>query len=255
MSHSDPELVALYALGETVEPAVVEHLSVCPSCREDAVSLRRVVEMSLAASGDVVGPQAPPRAVWERIAHETSIDPALLPYDGGGSPAVSRLADVPDLAARRARRGNAGPVRGSWLVAASVAALGLAVGVGGTLLWETRDGSGEQVTASVDMAPLGSQGLSGGAEVVTVSSTREIVVRLDKSTIPDGFLEVWLLSPDASAMVSLGVLDGDEGTFALPPELDLASYPLVDVSLEKYDGNPLHSGDSISRGDLDGARA
>jgi len=31
----------------------------------------------------------------------------------------------------------------------------------------------------------------------------------------------------------------------------VADYPLVDISIEPYDGNPTHSGDSIVRGQLD----
>lgn len=52
-------------------------------------------------------------------------------------------------------------------------------------------------------------------------------------------------------MVSLGNLLGSKTTFTLPAGLDVAAYPLVDVSVEPYDGNPLHSGDSVVRGQLD----
>ena len=36
----------------------------------------------------------------------------------------------------------------------------------------------------------------------------------------------------------------------LPADLDLAEFPLVDVSVEPLDGNPTHSGDSVARGEL-----
>jgi len=38
--------------------------------------------------------------------------------------------------------------------------------------------------------------------------------------------------------------------FPLPDDLDLAAYPVVDISEEPFDGNPGHSGDSIVRGVL-----
>lgn len=51
-------------------------------------------------------------------------------------------------------------------------------------------------------------------------------------------------------MVSLGVLRGTEADLVLPDGLDLADYPVVDVSQEHFDGDPGHSSDSLSRGTL-----
>ncbi|HEY8788817.1 MAG TPA: hypothetical protein VIM10_06770 [Actinopolymorphaceae bacterium] len=62
---------------------------------------------------------------------------------------------------------------------------------------------------------------------------------------------MWLLAPDAKKMVSPGNLLGNRTTFTLPAGLHVADYPLVDISIESYDGNPLHSGNSIVRGQLD----
>jgi hypothetical protein len=84
---------------------------------------------------------------------------------------------------------------------------------------------------------------SDGARVVDVTLTA-----------PDagGFREVWLISSDASQLVSLGVLRGSEGSFTIPDGLDLGRFALVDVSEEPFDGDPAHSGDSIVRGELAG---
>jgi hypothetical protein len=62
--------------------------------------------------------------------------------------------------------------------------------------------------------------------------------------------EVWLIRSDASGLVSLGLLDGPSGRFTVPSGIDLADYPIVDVSAEPVDGEPAHSGDSIVRGEL-----
>ena len=52
-------------------------------------------------------------------------------------------------------------------------------------------------------------------------------------------------------MYSLGALDSDmSGSFRVPEDVDLAEFPVVDVSAEPYDGNPGHSAVSISRGTL-----
>jgi len=75
-------------------------------------------------------------------------------------------------------------------------------------------------------------------------------VELSADAAPDTFREVWLITADASALVSLGVLDGRQQTFAIPADVDLKDYVLVDVSQEPVDGDPNHSGDSIVRGEL-----
>ena len=67
----------------------------------------------------------------------------------------------------------------------------------------------------------------------------------------DGFYEVWLLAPDSSSMISVGMLDASErGKFPLPAGIDLAAFPVVDISLERFDGDVTHSADSILRGTL-----
>jgi hypothetical protein len=75
-------------------------------------------------------------------------------------------------------------------------------------------------------------------------------VELSADAAPDTFREVWLITADASALVSLGVLDGTEQTFPVPADIDLKDYVLVDVSQEPVDGDANHSGDSIVRGEL-----
>jgi hypothetical protein len=65
-----------------------------------------------------------------------------------------------------------------------------------------------------------------------------------------GYQEVWLIAPDLSRLVSLGVMNSDSGTFEVPAGLQLADFPVVDVSDEPLDGNPAHSTVSIVRGTL-----
>ena len=76
-------------------------------------------------------------------------------------------------------------------------------------------------------------------------------VRLDAAAADGGYREVWLINADATALVSLGVLEGAQGTFPIPADVDLSEYVLVDISQEPADGDPTHSGDSIVRGELD----
>ena len=89
---------------------------------------------------------------------------------------------------------------------------------------------------------------------VLTDGTRQVVVDVDtdgEAGPPDAQLrEVWLISTDGTALVSIGFLDGAEGRFDLPSGVDLATYSLVDVSAEPDDGVATHSGDSIVRGEL-----
>lgn len=86
-----------------------------------------------------------------------------------------------------------------------------------------------------------------GAEgTATAEEYRDGTIRLQVTLVDnppgDGFREVWLIRGDASAMVSLGILEGEIGTFTVPAGIDLADYSLVDISAEPLDGDPLHEG-------------
>jgi hypothetical protein len=50
--------------------------------------------------------------------------------------------------------------------------------------------------------------------------------------------------------VSLGVLEGPEGTFPVPEGVDSREFSLVGVSAEPRDGDSAHSGEPIVRGPL-----
>jgi hypothetical protein len=84
--------------------------------------------------------------------------------------------------------------------------------------------------------------------------SRRVVVGLDAAVAAGGsdapLREVWLIREDGTGLVSIGLLDGAEGSFDLPADIDLARYSLVDVSAEPDDGDPGHSADSIARGTL-----
>ena len=79
-----------------------------------------------------------------------------------------------------------------------------------------------------------------------------VATRPDAPRPIDGYYEVWLLKPDASGMVSVGILDSaDQGLYPLPAGIPLEEFPVVDVSIEEFDGNAAHSAVSVVRGSLD----
>ena len=246
MSHLDDETIALAALGESLDDADAAHLAGCDECRLEVESLAGVVAVARSSAGPLV---APPPEVWARIAAETGVDPGVRPVSLDER-RTERVASA-DPRARELSGSTGGRTasgRTRLLVAASVA--GLILGVGGTLAWQSVGGGGD-VVATARLAPLPDKVGSGEAEVVDTSDGRELEMQLDTPLPSDAFLQVWLLSPDATRMVPVGVISGESGHWTLPPDVTLADYPVVDVSIEPYDGEATHSGNSVVRGTLD----
>jgi anti-sigma-K factor RskA len=73
--------------------------------------------------------------------------------------------------------------------------------------------------------------------------------------ISNEFYELWLLDIENGQLhdlVPLGAIGGN-AEFRLTDKVDLAKYSVVDISREPDDGDPAHSGDSVLRGQLEGA--
>lgn len=259
--HPDDDTLAVVALGEQVDAADTAHVASCERCRAEVESLARVVRVGRSYDGSDEATLMPPRSVWERIAAEVGIDAALLPSAGHhNGVAIARASTAPVTQLSEYANRSAAPTAGSadtrgrrsrtgLLVAASV--IGALLGVGATLGWQALDQGAPAVVASTTLAPLPEKVGTGTAEVRSAGGRRELDLSLDAAAPAEGFLQVWLLSSsDPERMVLLGVLEGGSGSFVLPPGVQLEDYPVVDVSIEPYDGDPLHSADSLVRGTL-----
>jgi hypothetical protein len=209
----------------------------------------------------VPGWQDPPADLWARIAAEAGVEEAS-PATGNGDHATglggTSVPGVTSLDAARHRRadGGAAPAarRGPagmppWLlVAAAVVAV---VAVGAVALGVVRGGDeapGDVVAAS-ELELLVDQG-SGRAELVDRDGSFELRVELSDLEADDGFLEVWMIDTEVSKLVSLGPVR-DDGVYPLPAGMDPSAFPIVDVSVEPFDGDPTHSGASVLRGQLE----
>ena len=256
MQHCTPETLALAALREPLPEPDAAHLEGCAACRAEVTSLRRSVDaLAVPEYAASVPPVAPPPAVWEAIASATGVTAAPRPERVVGSAAP--LASVPAPAATSPveppARGDVvrelRPRRSRLLlaVAASLAA-GIAIGAG-TVALLNRDDADPIVAA--DLEPLDEWDASGNAAVLATADGDRLRVELDAPETDDGYYEVWLLEPAVERMVQVGVVRGGTTTLALPEGIDLAEYPIVDVSLEPLDGDPTHSGVSVARGELD----
>lgn len=274
LEHCDPEVLALRALGEPAgRPEDDAHLATCSACRDELAALSMTADTG--RSSGMVGLDTPSPHVWQRIqgelglpaqvlpratteqnGHETRpVGPATRPADPG--PEQPSVAPVHQLPRRHAHAGGASRRRRRvvpLLVAASL--VGAVAGIGGTVLVQRLSddaGGADTVLAQTPLDPLPSWQAGGSARVVEAADgerTLELDISVEDPTETTGFREVWLIDRDVSRLVSLGVLQGDSGSFVLPEGVDLAEYPVVDVSLEPYDGQPAHSGDSIVRGIL-----
>ncbi|OLT46144.1 anti-sigma factor [Cellulosimicrobium sp. CUA-896] len=270
MQHIDDEDLALLALGEDVlDDAARAHLDSCPACSASVRELAVVADVARSAERDrdLVAPA--PR-VWDAVRGELGLGlaapaetdaeseaeaDAVAPADAGTAPLPAEREPTPDLphtgasvvplASRRPR---------AWLPVAAAACLALFLGVAGGVWWERRETEPPETTlATADLEALPAwTGASGQARVEEApDGTRQVVVSVDAPAPEGTYREVWLLAEDVSGLVSLGVLEGSEGRFDVPDGLDLAAFPVVDVSEEHFDGDPAHSGDSVVRGPLD----
>ena len=180
-------------------------------------------------------PEAPPARVWRSIEDE---------LDAFRPPRAVR----PGRRRARADRRRVAPLALAAACGALVTYVGSQLLPGTTGAPVDRAGT---VVASGELGPVPGEGRVGQAQVL--SRDHEQVLRVVLDELPDpqnGYLEVWLLRPDVSGLVTLGVLDETEEEFVLPAGLDLSEYPVVDISVEQLDGDPGHGGHSLVRGQV-----
>ncbi|HEX9086700.1 MAG TPA: anti-sigma factor [Arthrobacter sp.] len=270
MQHPDPESLSLLALGEELGDDAADHLRSCAKCAAEYRGLRRAVMAAKPGPPDTTALEPPGTQVWAGIHSALGLSPAVAADPLGsrtsyGSPPPSQsqppsLSPAPSgaptpLPTREERTGRtqepggrSGWIRrpGVWLAAAAATAL-LAAGA----FWAVQQYQ-PAVTplAQAKLAPVDQHSATGSARVIEAKDgQRTLEVRVDKNEAR-GYQEVWLIAPDLSRLVSLGVMTSESGTFSVPAGLDLGEYPIVDVSDEPVDGNPAHSSVSIVRGTL-----
>lgn len=259
MQHLSTDALAALALGES--DASAQHLESCAACSAELAALRATAERFRASH---ITPVQPPAGVWDRIladiasegAPVDAVEPrAAVTLDAEHEAAADRTAAAPaaaprmptgDLVRRRRRRFGAGA-----LIAACTASAMLAASLAVLIVTQVGGAPRSTDVANAALEPLTSTVSAARAEVIERDGQRLLVVDADALPTIDGYLDVWLLDADAQQMVSLGVMDSASTELTLPADLDLAAFPVVDVSIEPYDGDPTHSGDSIWRGALE----
>ena len=189
-----------------------------------------------------------PAEVWEA----PQPPPLAMPEDATGpSPARAEAGGAPPGRRSRLRLPtlNLRP-----LTATGLAALLLAVGVAGGVLIGGGGGSqgpggeaSDLVLSRIDDGPSGAHG------VVLVADNKQRATVDVSGLDPSGsghFYELWLLDEDGR-MIALGAFQvGADGSakVELPIPVSPSQYGYFDVSLQKDNGDPAHSGVSVLRG-------
>ncbi|WP_318307330.1 anti-sigma factor [Amycolatopsis solani] len=223
MTHPDPDHLVLLALDEQRSgPGDTAHLDSCTQCRDELEALRAVAGLGREAAAETALPPVS-ESVWDRIAAET----------GQPSPVAPRRRGFP----RVARYGV-------------VAAAAAAVAIAGTLVVTGQDEERVVAQAQLNRQPSAPDGASGRVRIVdSGSGSLRLKLELTGMPAPAGLYEIWLYD-GKTTMIPLGVTVGTEADVAIPPNLTLQAFPVVDVSAQQL-GQQEH-GTSMVQGTLRG---
>lgn len=191
---------------------------------------------------------APPPGLFDTISAEIADDtPTLTAVDNIGPAEPDAVINLSQERARRAP--SASRKQRRQLFAASVAAA-CALVIGFSVVGGDNSGTvtlvAEATNADLDEA-------FGGAATAIVTGEESLTLSLELSEdLPSNEpVELWLIKPDLSDMVSLGLVEPGATEWELPAGIEPTEYSLVDLSIEPNDGDPTHSGRSILRGALE----
>jgi hypothetical protein len=225
------------------------HVATCRQCQGELDQWADIIATARSTTPEDT-PSAPSAEVWHAISAELGLVGAAESSAAPVTTPSATAATVVSIDKGRRRWST------SWLVAASVAGIvgGAILTAGGVSLSGTDPApqpvAAPPVVASTSLAALPQHEGDGEAEIVSTPEGKELVVDVSNLSSGDGFYEVWLIDPETFQMIGLGALADDAGRFPIPDGLDLSQYTVVDVSLEPFDGDPVHSRDSVVRGEL-----
>lgn len=192
----------------------------------------------------------PPPGLFDKIAAELATDGPALSVVSDDDETVPVEEPVIDLTQERERRAPAAQrkQRRQLFVASLAAACALVIGfsvIGGD--------DSDTITLVAEATNADLPEAFGGAATAIVSGDDQLTLELELSReLPtEEPVELWLIKPDLSDMVSLGIVEPGATEWQVPATIDPTEYSLVDLSIEPDDGNEAHSGRSILRGALE----
>jgi hypothetical protein len=183
---------------------------------------------------------------------ETAVGHALL---SGATRTLSRpapvsLPDVPPLESPTQEARGRAWLRPLGLVAAAVA---LVAGTAVVTHWADRPSPTATTVATAertaDLEPVDGKG--SGLVLMAADFHDGVQMTVETRDLPKigrgEFYEAWLFNPKTQKMLPLGVVGpGGKASFEVPDSL-VGRYQVVDVSLERDDGDPGHSVTSVLR--------
>ena len=138
------------------------------------------------------------------------------------------------------------------LVAAGLALLLLAIGVGAGRLLDEGGGSDRGRVLALDPVEPAGGSAHGTATILARGGRARFTVRGLKPSANGGFYELWLMN-SADDLVSLGsfrVPASGKADVTVPLPADPDGFAALDISAEPADGNPAHSASSVLRAPL-----
>ena len=251
-AHPEDELAlyALDALEGDERDAVEAHLASCPSCLA-------LVDEHRATLAALTADEAPPPAVWQRIAAD--IGAADVPTPLPVMPSAPVATPPPAAAAPPAGpihlRPRSRPDRSRWALIGAAAAAALVVGgVAGIAIGGAEDEPSdlaELAAAALDdpdatVATLATGDGQDAARVVVDGTTGYVLVD-DLPQLPEGEeYQLWKLGGEGDIPVSLGVIgDGSTGVAAVGVPAGTAQLAL---STEPEGGSPTPTGAIVATG-------
>ena len=249
MSHVAEERLVDLALGQVPHEDEQDHLAGCAPCTAAHSGLVETVSVVRRAGPEPLS--SPPPRVWDAIRAEIDTGVETGSRTDAAADAERPPAPVTRIDSRKASRSR---MPTSWLLAAACV-VGMVLGVGGATIANRLAGEpdpSEITVASASLAPLDSAQTVGVASLLDRDDGLRVEVP-DLALDPgEGYLEVWLINRDLTRMISIGVLPVDAAGIALPVSQRLIDegYVIVDISLEPFDDQPAHSGQTLVRGEL-----
>lgn len=255
------------------------HLAECAACQAAVAATERVI----AALHSPVAVEEPPPGLWDRIAADLDTETGSDAHDDAdktvhaqfltAGTSTNNVADADRDSASDSTGGSDDSTtaqvhqlrprsearRAPWWGVFAAAAAGLLVGgavIAGILNQDTAEEDTPVAGSSVGGAtlePVEADDFSGQAEMVEMEDgSMELTVEISSAPDPaEGYFEVWLRDDEASQLISLGAVTADSTTLQVPAGIDLAEYPVVDVSHEHFDGDPGHSGITLAAGPME----
>ncbi|MFF0740337.1 anti-sigma factor [Streptomyces sp. NPDC004111] len=248
--HLDFDELAEISLAPTDAPVLTPyqrtHLRLCACCRGELDELRELIRAARGITREDLLVE-PPATVWRSVAARVRLDEgAGLPASPSGPVGDEPPTSPGTAASARSRRTTLLPI-----------AVALAVGMllGGAAAHGYLDDDPVPATAGARrtlVAVHPARPVGGSVRVEEdAKSGRHVSFQVTGLPSTAGYYEVWLMDPTRRKLIAMGVLGADgTATLPVPHAVDLAEYPLFDISEEHDDGDPAHSGKSVLSGGL-----